>query len=60
VLLKKGAKYVWSEDCDDALQALKKLLTTSPVLTQPDITKSFDVYCDASDTRLRCVLMQEG
>jgi hypothetical protein len=39
---------------------LKKLLTTSPVLVQPDITKSFDVYCDASGTELRCVLMQEG
>jgi hypothetical protein len=31
-LLKKGTKYVWSEDCDDAFQALKKLLTTSPML----------------------------
>jgi hypothetical protein len=58
-LLKKGIKYVWSEDCDDAFQALKKLLTTSPVLAQPDIAKSFDVYCDASSTGLGCVLMQE-
>jgi hypothetical protein len=39
---------------------LKKLLTTSPVLAQPDITKPFDVYCDASGTGLGCVLMQEG
>jgi hypothetical protein len=59
-LLKKGTKYVWSEDCDDAFQALNKLLTTSSVLAQPDIAKSFDVYCDASGTRLGCVLMQEG
>jgi hypothetical protein len=35
-------------------------LTTSPVLAQLDITKSFDVYYDASNTRLGCVLMQEG
>jgi hypothetical protein len=43
-LLKKGTKYVWSKDCDDTFQTLKKLLTTSPVLAQLDITKSFDVY----------------
>jgi hypothetical protein len=30
------------------------------MLAQPGITKSFDVYCDASDTRLDCVLMQDG
>jgi hypothetical protein len=59
-LLKKGNKYVWSEDCDEAFQALKKLLTTSPILVQPDITKPFDIYCDASSTGLGCVLMQEG
>jgi hypothetical protein len=30
------------------------------VLAQPDIAKSFNVYCDASATRLGCILMQEG
>jgi ribonuclease HI len=30
------------------------------VLAQPDTTKSFDVYCDASSTGLAGVLMQEG
>jgi hypothetical protein len=59
-LLKKGTKYVWSKECDEAFQTLKKLLTTSPVLAQPDIAKPFDVYCDASGTGLGCVLMQEG
>jgi hypothetical protein len=58
-LLKKGNKYVWSEACDEAFQHLKKLLTTSPVLAQPDTTKPFDVYCDASGTGLGGVLMQE-
>jgi hypothetical protein len=56
-LLKKDTKYVWSKDCDEAFHTLKKLLTTSPVLAQPDIAKPFDVYCDAFGTGLRCVLM---
>jgi hypothetical protein len=59
-LLKKENKYVWSEACDEAFQTLKKLLTTSPMLAQPDIAKSFNIYCDASGMGLGCILMQEG
>jgi hypothetical protein len=59
-LLKKGNKYVWSKDFDEAFNTLKKLLTTSRVLAQPNIAKPFDVYCDASVTGMGCVLMQEG
>jgi hypothetical protein len=39
---------------------MKKLLTTSSVLTQPDIVKPFNVYYDASGTALEGVLMQKG
>jgi hypothetical protein len=59
-LLKKGNMYVWSDACDEAFKNLKKLLTTSAVLAQPDTDKQFDVYCDASGTGLGGVLMQEG
>jgi hypothetical protein len=59
-LLKKENKYVWSDTFDEAFKHLKKLLTTSPVLAQPDTTKPFDVYCDASSSGLGGVLMQEG
>jgi hypothetical protein len=38
-LLKKGNKYVWSDACDEAFENLKKLLTASPMLAQPDIAK---------------------
>jgi hypothetical protein len=59
-LLKKGCKYVWSNTCDEAFKNLKKLLTTSPVLAQPDTAKPFDVYCDAFGTGLGGVIMQQG
>ncbi|WVZ75950.1 hypothetical protein U9M48_023962 [Paspalum notatum var. saurae] len=56
----ENAKYVWNLNCEEAFQTLKKLLTSTPVLAQPDVTKPFDVYCDASSNGLGCVLMQEG
>jgi hypothetical protein len=59
-VLKKGNTYIWNDACDEVFKVLKKLLTTSPMLTQPDIEKPFDVYCEASDTCLGGVLMQEG
>jgi hypothetical protein len=59
-LLKKEAKFVWSQKCEDAFHTLRQHLTTTPVLAQPDSSKSFDVYYDASGTRLGCVLMQDN
>ncbi|WVZ49367.1 LOW QUALITY PROTEIN: hypothetical protein U9M48_000734, partial [Paspalum notatum var. saurae] len=59
-LTKKNAKFVWGPKCEDGFRELKKLLTTAPVLAQPDVTEPFDVYCDASSQGLGCVLMQEG
>jgi hypothetical protein len=49
-LLEKDAKFKWSPQCEEVFITLKKLLTTAPVLAQPNIEKSFDVYCDASGT----------
>jgi hypothetical protein len=59
-LLKNDTKFNWSLRCNEAFEQLKVLLTTAPVLAQPDIEKPFDVYCDASGSGLGCVLMQEG
>jgi hypothetical protein len=39
---------------------LQTLLTTAPVLAQPNIEEPFDVFCDASGTGLGCVLMHDG
>jgi hypothetical protein len=56
-LLKKGVKFSWDQKCDDAFHTLIDHLTTAPVLAQPDVSKSFDIYCDASGTGHGCVLM---
>jgi hypothetical protein len=59
-LLKKETKFKWILQCEEAFLTLKKLLTTAHVLVQPNIEKSFDVYCDASGTSIGGVLMQDG
>jgi hypothetical protein len=47
-LLKKEKKFNWIESCEKSFQELKRRLTTTPVLTLPDIQRDFVVYCDAS------------
>jgi hypothetical protein len=59
-LLKKEEKFIWNAERDETFQTLKKLLITSPMLAQPNIAMSFDVYCNTSGTGLGWVLMQEG
>jgi hypothetical protein len=59
-LLEKEAKFKWRPQCEEAFLTLKQHLSTAPVLTQPDIEKPFDVYCDASSTGIGGVLMQDG
>ncbi|KAK1608777.1 hypothetical protein QYE76_032450 [Lolium multiflorum] len=59
-LLKKDKKFEWTDKCEESFQKLKARLTTTPILIMPDITKPFDVYCDAYKIGLGCVLMQEG
>jgi hypothetical protein len=59
-LLEKNAKFVWSDKCHANFEELKRRLTTTPVLTLHDLSKSFSIYCDASRLGLGCMLMQEG
>ncbi|WVZ84983.1 hypothetical protein U9M48_031948 [Paspalum notatum var. saurae] len=56
-LTQTNAKFAWSSKCEEAFGMLKKLLTSALVLAQPDITKPFDVYCDASALHIMdCIL----
>jgi hypothetical protein len=58
--LKKGVKFSWDQKCKDAFHTLRAHLTTAPVLAQPDVSKPFDIYCDALGIGLSCVLMQDN
>ncbi|KAH0695863.1 hypothetical protein KY289_013345 [Solanum tuberosum] len=59
-LTQKKVKFEWSESCERNFQLLKDKLTSAPVLTLPEGTEGFVVYCDASRVGLGCVLMQHG
>ena len=59
-LLQKDEKFSWMPESEAAFHTLWTLLTTAPVLAQPDIEQPFDVFYDASGIGLGCVLMQEG
>jgi hypothetical protein len=58
-LLEKGKTFEWTPGREAYFQELKKKLIMTPVLTMPDMDKSFSIYCDASGQGLGCVLMQD-
>jgi hypothetical protein len=58
-LLEKGKTFEWMPRREASFQELKKRLTTTPVLTMPDMERPFPIYCDASGQGLGCVLMQD-
>ncbi|GJW09751.1 reverse transcriptase domain-containing protein [Tanacetum coccineum] len=48
-LLEKETPFVFSKDCIDAFQTLKKKLTEAPILVIPDWNLPFELMCDESD-----------
>ena len=58
-LLKKNQSFNWSPECQEAFQSLQSVLSSYPVLKSPDFCKPFKLACDASDTAVGAVLLQE-
>jgi hypothetical protein len=58
-LPEKGKMFEWTPRREASFQELKKRLTTTLVLTMPDMEKPFSIYCDESGQGLGCVLMQD-
>ncbi|GJS48962.1 reverse transcriptase domain-containing protein [Tanacetum coccineum] len=48
-LLEKETPFVFSKDCIDAFETLKKKLTEAPILLVPYWNLPFELMCDASD-----------
>ncbi|KAH0642735.1 hypothetical protein KY289_033709 [Solanum tuberosum] len=49
-----------TDECEKSFSELKARLTTSPVLTLPDGSDDYVIYCDVSRVGLGCVLMQRS
>nr|GFA02657.1 reverse transcriptase domain-containing protein [Tanacetum cinerariifolium] len=56
--LEKNTPFVFSEDCIQAFQTLKKKLTEAPILIASNWDLPFELMCDASDFAIGAVLGQ--
>jgi hypothetical protein len=57
-LLVKEAPFIFDEECKQAFGALKKILTSTPVIQPPKWGAPFKIMCDASDYAIGAVLCQ--
>nr|GEV34110.1 reverse transcriptase domain-containing protein [Tanacetum cinerariifolium] len=55
-LLKKDTPFIFSKECVEAFQTLKRKLTEAPILIAPDWDMPFELMCDASDFFIGAVL----
>ncbi|GKF38001.1 putative reverse transcriptase domain-containing protein, partial [Tanacetum coccineum] len=54
----KNKSYVWGDDEEEAFQTLKLKLCSAPILSLPEGSEDFVVYCDAPLKGFGAVLMQ--
>nr|GEW64506.1 reverse transcriptase domain-containing protein [Tanacetum cinerariifolium] len=57
-LLEKDIPFLFSKECVEAFQTLKRKLTEAPILIAPDWDMPFELMCDASDFAIGAVLGQ--
>nr|GEZ31992.1 reverse transcriptase domain-containing protein [Tanacetum cinerariifolium] len=57
-LLEKDTPFLFSKECVEAFQTLKRKLTEAPILIAPDWDMPFELMCDASDFAIGVVLGQ--
>nr|GEX31122.1 reverse transcriptase domain-containing protein [Tanacetum cinerariifolium] len=57
-LLEKDTPFIFSKECVEAFQTLKRKLIEAPILIAPDWDMPFELMCDASDFAIGAVLGQ--
>lgn len=57
-LTKKNAKYIWTDNCQNAFDRLRTELSTAPILAHPDFEQEFILDTDASNEAIGAVLSQ--
>ncbi len=57
-LTERSTNFVWTDECQDAFDELRRLLTSAPILAYPDFNRQFILDTDASDTGIGAVLSQ--
>ena len=58
-LTRKGVKWHWGSEQQEAFQKLKLAITEAPVLARPDFSRPFCLQTDASDIAIAAVLTQD-
>ena len=58
-LMKKDKPFVWGGDESKAFKSLIEMLTSYPILRQPDFSRPFIVSCDASNCAIGAILAQK-
>lgn len=53
--IKKDCKCVWSNECQQAYDELKRKLISYPILRKPDFKKQFIIHTDASGLAIEAV-----
>ncbi len=59
-LTRQDTEFTWTEEQDNALREIKRLVSTAPVLSYYDPKIELEIQCDASKKGLGAALLQNG
>ena len=58
-LTSKKATFKWTEECQQAFDTMKKIISKGTILAFPDFNKTFHIHTDASNYQMGAVISQD-